>query len=56
MAPLMFIVAGFYFMASAGDPTKIKQAKDIAIYTAIGLAIVMLAKGIIEVIQNIFSG
>ena len=55
-APLMFIVAGFYFITAAGDPEKIKTAKTIIWYTLIGLVIVLLAKGIIKVIEQIFGG
>jgi hypothetical protein len=54
-APLMFIIAGFYFITAAGEPEKIKTAQTIIWYTVIGLAIVILAKGIIVVIKNIFG-
>ncbi|MGB2762555.1 MAG: pilin [Minisyncoccales bacterium] len=56
IAPIMFIIAGLAFITAAGDPAKIKTAKDIALWTAIGLIVVLLATGIIKVIQEIFSG
>ena len=54
-APLMFIVAGFLFITASGDPEKIKTAKTVIWYTLIGLVIVMLAKGIIKVIEEIME-
>ena len=55
IAPIMFIIAGLAFITAAGDPAKIKQAKDIALWTAIGLMVVLMATGIIKVIQEIFE-
>ena len=56
IAPIMFIIAGFTFITAAGDPAKIQKAKDIVLWTAIGLIVVLMATGIIKVIQEIFSG
>ena len=53
IAPIMFIIAGFSYITCAGDPAKIKKSADIAIYTAVGLIVVLLARGIIQVIQDI---
>jgi len=44
---IMFIVAGFYFIAAAGDPEKITTAKKMVLYTLIGLLIVFCAKGLV---------
>ncbi len=56
LTPLMIIVAGFYFMTAAGDPGKIKTAKDIILYTVIGFAILLLARAIIYAVQYIITG
>lgn len=56
IAPLMIIIAGFYFVASAGDPGKIRTARDIILYTFIGLLIIFLAKGVIGVIRLVLGG
>ncbi len=55
-APLMFIIAGFFFITAAGDPKKIQTAQTMIWYTLVGLAIVILAKGIIKVIQDVLGG
>ncbi len=52
---IMFIISGFYFVTSMGDPDKIKRAKDIALWTAIGLLIVFSASAIIGVIKDLLG-
>lgn len=37
---LMFIYGGFTWMASAGNPDKVKRGKDILVWTAIGLFVI----------------
>jgi len=56
IAPIMVIVAAFYFLTSGGDPEKIRTAKRIIFWTFIGLIIVFLAKGIIAVIGQLLGG
>ena len=55
VVPMMFIIAGLAFITAAGDPEKIKRAKDIVWWTAIGFMVILLADGIIKVIQEIFE-
>lgn len=55
IAPIMIIVAGFYFITAAGDPAKIQTAKQIILYTLIGLLIVFSAKGLIELFAKVFQ-
>lgn len=55
IAPIAIIIAGFYFLTSGGDPTKVKRAKDILLYAVIGLVVVLLAKGIVELIKRVVS-
>src|SRR3989344_1999938 len=53
LAPLMLIIAGFFFVTSAGDPKRIETAKRLALYALIGLAVLLLAKGLIKVLESI---
>ena len=55
VSPIMFIIGGFYFITAAGDPSKIKTAKDVILYTAIGLLVVLLAKGLIQVLEQVMG-
>jgi len=51
LAPLMIVIAAFMFMTSAGDPNKVQRAKQIIIWTCIGLAIILFSRGIIALIR-----
>lgn len=55
IAPVMFIVAGFFFVTSAGDPKKVQTAKGVALYTIIGLVVILLASGLIKVLESILG-
>lgn len=56
IAPIMIIVAAFYFLTSGGDPEKVRKAKKIILFTVIGLIIVLLARGITGLIKQILIG
>src|SRR3989344_810480 len=55
IAPLMIIIAGFYFVTAGGNPTQINNAKQLIMWTLIGLAVTFLARGIIEFFQDVFE-
>jgi len=55
IAPLMAIIGAFYLLTAGGDPKKIGTGKNIIIYTLIGLAIVMLARGLLAMIESIIG-
>ena len=52
----MIIVGGIMYTTSQGQPDKVKQAKDIILYSVIGLIIALLAVAIVNfVLVNIFK-
>ena len=51
--PLMIVVAGFYFVTSAGNPAQIEKAKGIALYSVIGLLLIIMSKAFVAFIQQI---
>lgn len=55
IAPLMIIIGAFYILTAGGDEKRVTIGKNIITYTLIGLAIVMLAKGIVAVIKQIIG-
>lgn len=55
VAPVMFIVAGFLYVTSAGSPQKVESAKKMMIYAVIGLAVLLLAKGLVEVLKSVIG-
>ena len=53
---IVIIVGGVNYMTSAGDPGKVKKAKDTILYGVIGLIICVLAFAIVNfVITNIIK-
>ena len=52
VAPIMIIVAGFFFITAAGDPEKIKTAKRLLLWTAIGFGVILLAEGMMIFFQE----
>lgn len=55
LAVLMYIVAGFYIVTAGGDAQKVSTGKNIILYTTIGLGIILLARGLVYVIQQIIE-
>jgi len=55
LVPLMILIGAFYLITAAGDSNKITTGKNIIIYTLIGFAIVLLAKGILAVIRELLG-
>jgi hypothetical protein len=55
VVPLMLIIGAFYLLTAAGDPKKIGTGKNVIIYTLIGLVIIMLARGLIAVIESVIG-
>ena len=55
IAPLMIIIGAFYILTAGGDPKKIGTGKNIIIYTLVGLAIILLARGLIAIIESLIG-
>ena len=55
IAPIMFIIAGFFFITSSGEPERVKKARNIFVYTLIGLVIVLIATGLYALIAEILG-
>ena len=55
VVPLMIIIGAFYLITAGGDPKKIGTGKNIIVYTLIGLAIIMLARGLLAMIESIIG-
>ncbi len=55
IAPLMIIIGAFYILTAGGDPKKIGTGKNIIIYTLVGLVIILLARGLIAMIESLIG-
>lgn len=55
LAVIMIIYAGFTWMFAAGEPEKISKARSIIIWTIVGYSIILVAKGILLVVQSVLG-
>lgn len=55
IAPIMIMIAAFFLLTAGGDPKRVDTAKQIILWTVIGLAIILLAKGLISVLRQIIG-
>jgi len=55
VAVLMTLVVGFLFLISMGDPSKIKIANKILMFTVIGIVVVLLSPAIVGFISDLFN-
>lgn len=55
VATLMFLWAGVLFATSAGDEKRIEKAKKTLIWAVIGLSIILISKGLSEIIKDLLS-
>ena len=53
---IVIVVAGYYFVASMGDPAKVSQARKMVLYALIGLGIILMAQAIIALIEAVIKG
>lgn len=56
LAPLMIIIAGFLFVTAGDNLERAAKAKRIIIWTIIALIVILLAKGIWSLVQQILGG
>ncbi|MBI4101651.1 MAG: hypothetical protein HY443_01655 [Candidatus Nealsonbacteria bacterium] len=55
LGPLLIVVGGAMFVTSAGNLQKTSQAKKLMIWTAAGLLIIIMAKGLLAVVEQILG-
>ena len=55
VAPIILIIAGFLYITSAGDPKRVDTAKKMILYAVIGLLVLLLARGLVEVLKSVLG-
>lgn len=53
---LFIILAAFQYLTSAGDPEKVKKAKDMILYAAVAIAVALLATALKPLVESILRG
>jgi len=56
VTPLIFVFAGYQFVMSQGDPAKVKTAQQMMLWASVGLGLILIAEGIIELLRTMVSG
>lgn len=51
--PIIILYGGFLMLTAAGDPTKISQSRTILLWAVVAFAIILLARGLPEVIRTL---
>ena len=55
LVPLLVIYGAFMIVTAAGDVTKVEEAKKIIFWTLIGFVIVLLSRGVGDLIEVIIG-
>ena len=56
IAPLILVIAGFLYVTSAGNVQRLATAKQMILYTVIGLAVLLISRGLISVVKLVLGG
>lgn len=52
---IMILVSAFFFITAMGEPEKILKAKKMLLWVLIGFIVILMAKGIIAAVGEIFG-
>lgn len=52
---IMFLIGGFQMLTARDNPEKFKKGRMTIQYAAIGAAVILIAQGIIYVIENVLG-
>ena len=55
IAGLMILYGAFLILTAAESPQRFEAGKNTILYTVIGLAIILLAKGLVVLISQLFG-
>lgn len=56
VAVIFLIIAGFYFIFAQGDPDKVSKARSMVLWSLVGVAVAVLARGLVILVSQALSG
>ena len=56
LAALTIVFAGYNFLTAAGDPEKVKKARDFVLYALVGIAVAFSARALVGLVHYYASG
>lgn len=54
IAPFLYLTAAFYFLTATGSTEKITRAKNLLLWTTIGLIVIVIVRGFFTYLASIF--
>ena len=55
IAVIFLLWAGFLFITAGGDPDKVNTARQNVMYAMVGVAVAVLARGIVSLVQGLMK-
>ena len=55
LAALMIVIAGYSFLTAAGDPEKVRKARDFVLYALVGVVVAFLARAFVALVHYYVS-
>lgn len=55
IAPILFAIGGIMIATAGGNPQQVQKAQKLMLYTAIGLAVILFAQGLVSVLKNVLG-
>ena len=55
VVPVMIIIGAIFFLTGGDDPNRIATAKKLFLWTAVGLALMLLSKGVFAALRSIMG-
>lgn len=52
---VMVLIGGFYILTAGGDPEKFKTGKKTILYAVIGYAVILLAEGVVLIVDSLLK-
>lgn len=52
---IMILIGGFQILTAGGDPEKFKTGRKTILYSVVGYAIIIVANGVVSIIQSLLK-
>ena len=56
VAVIYVIIAAYHFITAQGDPDKVKLARNMVLYSLIGVAVAIASKGLVVLVRRVMRG
>lgn len=54
LTAIMVMVGGFQMLTAGGDPAKFTTGRKTVTYAAIGFAVILISRGVVDIIRSLF--